>query len=533
MAIMGEVLACTYCEHITGDPSHPIEQWRDEVLASFGNYGASDRQTLEANCKGQLPQDSQMSEWLNANQSSQRFNGQVHGINLVNESAENIEALNYLLTARNELAQDDPTTQKKFSSTCQKVECVARELFGDTALETLYLQRRYGFNASHHAYPRSVKWKKTELRSAMVGILDFPSTHFPLWKSRPFTRFLPGQLPSPQYVSATAAEANIRFFDRWAANGIGSRQQTAFHEIAHAIAGESGIDKSPQWRALSGWQIQTNTSVPSESPTNRESVVSGYGRFNAQEDFAESAVAYRYNPRALQVRSPQKYEFIKHAVFDGVEYLTPTSCLSNTRTSDLMAATAQQGLSQWAPSQDELSQLAKPCITSMIDAITMVETQVMNSSQVNQCMNQIPKERGVQFMQAALSQKPWGKFMSPMLRQADYPVPVQAQQKIRQARELMKIEMTAKMGQAFFNTFTTIARIPTAQSCQTQNMENAYRYFTHVYNETDGRSAYQNRHKINQAASRVCLSIAASRSGSQQSRPVTQAEIQVHIKKLF
>ena len=529
----GEALACSYCEHIQGDPSHPIEEWRDEVMAAFGNYGATEAQTLNANCKGQVPSDAQMNEWLRANQSTGTQNAQVHGINLVGESPENIEALRFLLTARNELAQDDPTTQRQFTSTCQKVECVTRELFGDTALETLYLQRRYGFNASHHAYPRSVKWKKSELRSAMVGILDFPASHFPLWKSRPFTRFLPGQLPSPNYVSASAAESNVRFFDRWAANREGSRQQTALHEIAHAIAAESGIDKSPEWRALSGWQVQANSPMFSEKPTDRESVVSGYGRFNALEDFAESAVAYRYNPRALLVRSPEKYEFIKHTVFDGVEYLTPLTCQDTTRTSDLMASAALQGLTQWNPSPEELRRLAKPCIGSMLETLGETQNAVMSAPQVSQCLNQIPRERGVEFMRAALSQKPWGQFMAPLLRGADYPIPTQAQQKIRGARELMRTEMQTKMSQALFASLSQFARVPTAQSCEAQNLQNAYRLFGNVYEDNSGRSSYTDRHRIHQAATRVCLHIARARTGSQVSRPVTQAEVQEQLKKLF
>jgi hypothetical protein len=123
--------------------------------------------------------------------------------------------------------------------------------------------------------------------------------------------------------------------------------------------------------------------------------------------------------------------------------------------------------------------------------------------------------------------------MAPLLRGADYPVPAQAQQKIRGARELMRAEMQTKMSQALFASLSQFARVPTIQSCEGQNLQNAFRLFGSVYEDNSGRSAFTDRHRIHQAATRVCLHIARARTGSQVSRPVTQAEVQQQTRTLF
>ena len=529
----GHALACTTCDHIQGDPSHPIEAWSGEVLSSTQFFAANDQQTLNAHCKGVMPTDAEMRGWLEQNQSSERENAQIHGLNIVGESPENIRALRLLLTARNENFQDDPSLQKTFSSTCQKVDCAVREIFGEVALETLYLQRRYGFNASHRAYPRSVPWKKEELRSAMVGILDFPATHFPMWESRPFTRFLPGQLPSSVYLSATSAEANIRFFDNWAEKTVAARQQTSFHEIAHAIASRTQMDHSPEWRSISDWQMVSQTPVYSEAARRAGKTVSGYASVNALEDFAEAVVAYRYNPQLLQQRSPEKYEFIKNAVFNGVEYLSAQSCQTQNRTSDALIPAAQRGLSQWNPSDEELNRLLEPCMAPLMDASANLENQVLRDHALNRCISEIPRRRGIEFMQAELQGKPWSRFMTPMLEQTQFPIPPQAQQRIRQAQNVLKTVSKNKMIEATLQALTQHAAVPTENSCQLTRNERAYHAFMPLFNDTDGMKSYQYRFKTSRALTQLCLRIARARSPGQQNRPVSRPEVQAQVERLF
>ena len=55
-------------------------------------------------------------------------------------------------------------------------------------------------------------------------------------------------------------------------------------------------------------------------------MVSTYGTRNPSEDFAESIVAYRYNPKPMKDSCPDKYNYIKDIIFDGIEYLDESGC---------------------------------------------------------------------------------------------------------------------------------------------------------------------------------------------------------------
>lgn len=70
------------------------------------------------------------------------------------------------------------------------------------------------------------------------------------------------------------------------------------------------------WKKLQDWEADEN-----------HCRVSNYGSTNPDEDFAETASAYRYNARDLQKRCPEKYEWMKARVFDNYEYLDSTCSL--------------------------------------------------------------------------------------------------------------------------------------------------------------------------------------------------------------
>lgn len=531
---------CEKCEHVRGDPSHELEVFSHAVTSATESlpwYSATPQQTLRAPCKGRVPSPQDMQVWMENNQSQERLNASIHGIQLENESPENIETLRLLLSARDELLNPDPTAQRSFTSQCKKVDCVARELFGETALETLYLQRRYGFNASHLAYTRSVPWKKTELHSAMIGILDFPPGLYPLWKSRPFTRFLPGQLPSSQYPSSTVAEANVRFFDNWANSTEGQRQATSMHEIGHAIAGETRIDYSPQWLKLSGWeqrQTQVNGQVRyHEYATKRSALVSGYGTTSAIEDFAETVAAYRYNAAFLKDRSPEKYEFIKHSIFNGVEYLNESTCSSAHRTSTTLIPEALKGLTNWTPSQAEIEALSKKCVGDVFSSMAASDTNLIMQPEVSGCLNKIPHQRGVDFMLDRVAHQAWGPFMEPMLRGSEFPIPPSASGKVKAIANHLNVQTRNQMQSLMLGTLQRYAPVPNSQSCSKENLKESYRVIGPIYNDPEGRKPYQDRAKIAHALSRVCLSIAASRSPAHANRPISSAEVQTKLRQLF
>lgn len=99
---------------------------------------------------------------------------------------------------------------------------------------------------------------------------------------------------------------------------------TAAHEIAHALAGHgSGPGFDPrdckeypnnednplmkEFKEASGWNEAGDTLVE----TDEDKAPTDYAKTNADEDFAESAMLYQYDPDKLKSESPARYEFMQ------------------------------------------------------------------------------------------------------------------------------------------------------------------------------------------------------------------------------
>ena len=48
--------------------------------------------------------------------------------------------------------------------------------------------------------------------------------------------------------------------------------------------------------------------------------ISFYGNRGPYEDFAESYVMYRFDPKRMKDEFPKRYNFMLHNLFDGLEY---------------------------------------------------------------------------------------------------------------------------------------------------------------------------------------------------------------------
>src|SRR5690606_4066825 len=82
------------------------------------------------------------------------------------------------------------------------------------------------------------------------------------------------------------------------------------------------LDESKEWLDISGW-VEFDGKWKF---TKEDNIISEYGKTNPFEDFTESTVAYRYNSENLKKRSPEKYEFIKKYVYQGLEFDTEDKC---------------------------------------------------------------------------------------------------------------------------------------------------------------------------------------------------------------
>ena len=67
-----------------------------------------------------------------------------------------------------------------------------------------------------------------------------------------------------------------------------------------------------EFKEASGWNEAGDTLVE----TDEDKAPTDYAKTNADEDFAESAMLYQYDPDKLKSESPARYEFMQK-LFNG------------------------------------------------------------------------------------------------------------------------------------------------------------------------------------------------------------------------
>lgn len=327
----------------------------NERIAAIG-FAATAEQVQNAPCRSALPSLHEMTAWIVKNGNQDRVkNAKSHGMVFSDERADLIDAFDQLTTFQGKLFT---STEYTFRSSCSDVFCAVKAAFGaQEGILLLYLQLRYGVNASHLANSRSKKlstseMKKrtlpslynnahnfralsvTELKLILQAVSDYPETVFPL----PGLKFRRGSQDDNYGVIDTAhaplayTSVGQLFTDDRAVtlhglpvgkgDAIGA-EMAIFHEIAHVIArSQDDLDLSSKWGDLSGWLGP----VEEQLLTKTNCSVSGYGNKNQVEDFAESVVAYRFHPEALKRKCFEKYEYLRSTIFHGFEYTSQKSC---------------------------------------------------------------------------------------------------------------------------------------------------------------------------------------------------------------
>ena len=208
---------------------------------------------------------------------------------------------------------------------CNKVACAMTKIWGANYSKQLsYVYLRFGFNSSEYSFPNATRFNESEMDDILIALKDFPSAMGPLGEggNRQLTRYTRGKW-DPEFRPGTFATSDVQVYDPWTKTSSWERQQTIFHEVTHMLTEKETLDISQEWLGLSGWEGSDDTSW---TASKRTCMVGKYGSKNPYEDFAETAVAYRYNPSRLYKGCPEKYQYMKR-FFKGAEYFGEASCV--------------------------------------------------------------------------------------------------------------------------------------------------------------------------------------------------------------
>lgn len=298
-------------------------------------WSANPEQIANRKCKEKDPTLTDIESYLDGKSiSKQPQSAKVANVELKGESPELIEAFKNLTSKIDIYGQSKPAEdlQKKYSVNpeCHKVKCAAEKVFGkELGDKLLYIKLKSGFNGSELAFDDSSRLNLEETDSLISAIAAYPASRFPLNHNQQLTKFKRGyRLAS--HNEGVIAFAAITFYDSWTNQTPPMREYTAFHEMGHYIASELDLDHNKAWLGFSGW-IEKDGEWTADK---KNAVSSKYGAKNPDEDFAESVSAYRYNPQLLREINPEKYQFLKETVFDGLEYIGQDQC-SNTQSNIL------------------------------------------------------------------------------------------------------------------------------------------------------------------------------------------------------
>ncbi len=532
---------CESCRQVEGRPDENIDEWAASLQVASNSlnwWSATPAQVAVAPCRQAIPSDAEMRQWLVANDSGAKGVKNVHGIPLQDESVENIRALEHLTTLRDWRKNPLTNQQPQYDSNCTTALCAAQELLGDSGVMALYMQRRYGFTASHLAYNETSPWTRSQLGQALVGVLEFPSGVFPMEEARPFVRYRAGQLPQG-YGSTTVADSIVRFFDRWLTLPDGEKQANTAHELGHAIAAETGADRSPAWLALSGWEVETYEGpsglVENYRATIKEAVVSGYGSTSPVEDFAESVSAYRYNPQHLRSRSQAKYDFIKHTVFNGVEYTSPATCAQPTTYSSQLATAVRPRLESWNPTNNDLNRMARSCLGTIFSTIGAgTQSALLTSAPIQDCFGEAPQAEVRDWMREAAASRPWGAHVAPMMRNASVALPAPLVSRMQGATANFGQHMRQSLASVVPSVFQAHLPILSRTGCQQANFSQAFTFYTPVYQSSpNDPQRYRARTQIAESVKQMCLDIVQARSNPNAAAPLKTQELTNYLKRLF
>lgn len=290
---------------------------------------AGAREIADANCRRGIPTANQMNALFTSYASPVKTET-VHGIEFQNEKPELIEAFRQLTTMRDSFgSRPMPEAQVDLlpygiGPGCKKVLCAVEKIWGSMGMKILYTKLFYDLNASELSVTNSSRFTDREFDDVLMGLGDLPlSLKNSGRPNQQIVHYTRGELPFYHQGTNTQADSSMNFYDRWSQKPSPSRQYVVFHEMAHNMAFHLGkLDESSQFLETAGW-IKTGEDW---EKTSEFCAVSNYGSTDPDEDFAETAAAYRYNPATLRDQCPKKYDYMKQFVFKGQEYLDSSNC---------------------------------------------------------------------------------------------------------------------------------------------------------------------------------------------------------------
>jgi hypothetical protein len=315
-------------------------------------HGADNSQMQKAACKTmQVPTIDEMKNFIASKASlrSTKVTQAANGVSFQDESPVMIELFKNLTTAKDGFGiSNDPSNQKNFQKEysinpdCKKVACAIAKIWGEKlGTKISYINLKHNYNTSEFAFTNSDRLNDEEIDDILMAMEDLPKNLIPVGTpNQRLTHFSRGYKLKNQ-SERVAANAVVMLFDTWSGEPRFERQYSVFHEMSHNMGTRlSNLDTSPSWLKLSGWIKKGDDWSKGESAC----FITEYGLTNPFEDFAETMATYRYNPKVLKEKCPEKYKFAKDKVFKGMEYLTDQMCI------DIPAAKIQGAAAELSPS---------------------------------------------------------------------------------------------------------------------------------------------------------------------------------------
>lgn len=479
------------CDHTT----HPELSDLIHLEKQIDWTAASDSDIKNAFCTRKTPfTNEEMNSWLNSNKSSANLSRNINGINFENESPENLESFRLLTSFVDMIGRALPENQKSFSSNCKKVDCAVKEIFGnDVGLQLLFMHRRYGMNGSHivKKATEASSWKKEELDTVLMALSDFPEGVMPIQDSRTFIH-----AARETDNGRTIANAVITVYQLWNKQTKEQQRSTVVHELGHALAGVTDLDESQLWMKNSGWsktsEIRNGETVEVTKAAKPETIISKYGQTNEWEDFAESVVAYRYNPKALKEVSPEKYKMVKKLVFDNVEYTSEEACQSPDRLSSGLKTKAQQKFANWVPTNAELAQIANRCSALAVTALASSGSVAFDAPENKHCYESSVRAQSAEFLKAEAASDPDLAHLSPMIRNVKLDIPAETLTRVAEnSRDNHKKNFAKQLANM----------TSTANNCS----PDFYKYGYQQFNKDElGLDTYRYKDDLNKIGGKVC-----------------------------
>lgn len=283
--------------------------------------------------------------------------------------------------------------KKTLPPECKDARCAAKKEFGEIGDRLLFMLLRYGYNGSHLQDAHLVPFTPDELDDVLMALSDFPETVIPFEKNKPLAKFKPGftraahgEDKENDQAAVTFADAKITLYEPWVGESRLYKQYVVIHEVGHRVSFKNDhIYDSKEW-------IQWSKESESVSP---------YGATSRIEDFAETFVAYRYDPKTLLALNKNKYNWIKNTVFDGVEFTDPDKCVNGYGQSvgdrEKKLLEEETAFQNWyieyqktyQPSEKHISRVKSFCSSELVDYLARAGSHIESTSAFYECIARV------------------------------------------------------------------------------------------------------------------------------------------------